>query len=202
MKTSLILLACLLLCFPVYANGNSNGANQDHTCQGGHNCNEGAGSVSDSGNSTNTITNSNTANGGSVGNINATGGRNVARGGSSSSDSSSSASSSNDGVNVEGDDVRSLAQFFSSSPGKDEMQIGSAIFGGLSVSNDSASNDIRQNLGAIIAANKAGLLSDSSAKHVVHLLVDELKESSKGDSCLGVRQGRKRTLSNLFKLMC
>lgn len=47
MKKLLTMTAALcLFAAPVYAtgNGNNNGANQDHTCQGGHNCN-GGGSV-------------------------------------------------------------------------------------------------------------------------------------------------------------
>jgi hypothetical protein len=77
-RLALTLTTCAALCLavPAYANGNgnNNGANQDHTCQGGHNCNGGSSSsITNSGNITNTAT---------------------ATGGSASSDSSSSSSSS------------------------------------------------------------------------------------------------------------
>lgn len=207
MKKLFIVVVCLTFCLPVFANGNNgnnNGANQDHTCQGGHNCNGGTtgGTVSNSGNSTNTNTNSNVANGGSATSYGSTATATGGNGGNASSSSNVSASANNNGVNVEGDDVKSLSQFFTSSPGKDELQVGSAVFGGLSVSNDSASNDLRQNIGAVVGAYKAGLLDKDSAQYVVHEIVSEVKDSSKGDSCFGIKQGRKRSLSNLFKLIC
>lgn len=210
-----LILAVIIVCLAVSAPVSYATSTQDHTCQGGHNCNDDSGGGNNSNNNTNT--NNNTAKGGSAtsnltsnitNNLTNTLSNKQSQSQSSNSSSSntnsvsSSSNASNGGVSVEGDDVRSLSQYFQGAEGKDEMQLGSAIFGGLSVSNDSDSNNIRQNLGVLIATHKAGLLNDNDAKYVAHVLVAEMKETGKADRCLGIKQSRKRTLFNGFKLIC
>ena len=120
------------------------------------------------------------------------------QGQSQSTDVSNSAN--NNGVTVDGDDIKSLYQHLATSPGKDEFQAGSAVFGGVTLSADSDAQNIRAGLAtlSVLAHNNVG--SAEARDAAADELIEELVHVSKQDRCLGMRQGRKRSALNLFKL--
>lgn len=175
----ILVVAVVAIAFSTPAFSMGNGG-QDHTCQGGHNCTDGDGGGSSSNSDSSSESSS----------------RSV----SSSSGGSGSGTGS---VTVEGDDVRSYsAPAFSASQGTDTVQLGSSLFGSVTVSTDERSQRLRHNVLAISDMHKAGLISDAQVREFAQYAYQELLSESKPSKCLGVIPcGKDRKITNLFKLI-
>lgn len=86
--------------------------------------------------------------------------------------------------------------------GTDTLQVGSP-FGSLTISNDTLSADLRENVEVMMRLHKAGFLSDDEMFHFSHHTLAGLTEESKEDKCFFgmVKCGRRRKITNLFKLL-
>ncbi len=91
---------------------------------------------------------------------------------------------------------------FSPAEGTDTLQLGSWIFGGLTVSRDMRTLELRRNISTVSAMRKAELISEDSAKEFAEWTVQELKNETKPRKCfVFIPCGRERSLRNLFGLL-
>ncbi len=91
---------------------------------------------------------------------------------------------------------------FSPAEGTDTLQLGSWIFGGLTVSRDMRTLELRRNIVTVSAMRNDELISEESAKEFAEWTVKELKNETKPRKCFAIIPcGRERSLRNLFGLL-
>jgi len=105
-------------------------------------------------------------------------------------------------VYIDGSGGSYTAPSFSAAQGTDTVQIGSLIFGSVTVSRDARTSELRRNMSTVAAMRDTKLVSEDVAKKYAEWTVEELKKETKPRKCFAVIPcGRERSLRNLFGLL-
>lgn len=174
-----VVIALLIPSLSVFAADPGNSGNGGNNGNGGgiDNPGNGGGNGGNGGNA-----GDNNGNGGQSGSGgNGGGGGNSTASTSSTNNSSSSASaSSNSSTKIGG----SFSQSVGTSSGQQTVAIGSMFFGGITVSEDTRSQELRRNLSTFVAAYREDIISEEDTKEYAEYVIKELKKESKPRKCL------------------
>lgn len=120
----------------------------------------------------------------------------------SQSGSAADGGSSNASVDASRKDRTYVAPSLSAAQGTDTVQLGSLIFGSVTVSRDARTLELRRNINTVAALHQAELIDKETAKNYAEWTIEELKEETKPRKCLAVIPcGRERSLRNVFGLL-